>query len=144
MTLLWKLLDDFNDVVKETDVKHAVRLVQNEVFHRIELHIASGDVRKQSTRSSNNDVRTAFKSICLTFPAYAVATAIYSIARGIGEIRNSLDLLLNLDGQLTRWTKDKYLDTVAFFFSNLVQGWQDKGCGFSCTRLSTTNQIFAF
>ena len=112
LTVGRQALDDGHDVIIETHVEHAVRFVQDEVFDTGKINVIDIHLAEQTTRRSDDDVRTFLQTAHLIAPrAVGVFSSIYSDRRE-GDIEpEPFHLLVNLLRQLARRRHD---DSVQF------------------------------
>lgn len=121
----------------ETHRKHLIGLVKNEHLHAVGLQEAALDHVLDTTRGTDNDVRTILESLHVITNA---GTTNAGVALNVHEVSDSNDDLLDLLSQLTGWGKDQSLALLDGGVELLENGDRESG-GLSGSRLSLCNDI---
>ena len=138
--------DDGHDVVEESHVEHPVGLVEHEILHVRQVDAAVLQVGDQTARRGDHHVGAAQHPLLLLLPAAAVAAAVDHRRRDGHVIGESLQLGVDLHGQLARGNHHERLDHVVLVAldEQLVEQRQRVGRRLARSGLCAGDQVAAF
>lgn len=96
LPLLREKTDDAQDVVEESHVEHLVGFIQDQRIELIESDISEVEVTQESTRCCDDNGSAVGQRAFLPVERHAVVAAIDRNRTGVGEIRKTLQGLIDL------------------------------------------------
>jgi hypothetical protein len=145
LPLLGQVRYDLYDVFEEAHVEHAVGLIEYEIAEVAELHIAHVEVRDHAAGGADDYIHAAGEGLALCSKGCAAGAAIHFYKGDIGIVRYAFEGLGYLHSELARGHNDHGIDGVGIVVvrNELVQQWQQEGCGFAGACLRGSNDVFA-
>ena len=111
VSILWHILEDGIDALREAHVEHLVSLIQHHVVHMLQLSHATIDQVEQTTRCGNDNLHTMLEGANL---ASDVGTAIDSgNVQTVDILGEAVQIISYLEAKLTGRTKDDGLRLLA-------------------------------
>ncbi len=143
LPLLGHVGDDLHDVVAETHVEHAVGLVEDHALDVRKIDAAVLQVGNHAPGGGDDHVGTQQHAALLHVPALAVAAAVDDGGRNGQIIGKTLELLVDLLGQLARGHDDDRLDDVVgvALDEQAVQERQGVGRGLARAGLGAADDV---
>ena len=138
--------DDAPDVGPEAHVHHPIRLVEHQRIELVERDRAVPHVIHQPAWRRHDDVHARLQRTLLLIHRHA---AVDGNAGQIGVIRESLNVVFNLHGELAGRRQNQHAGVAALLGrrgprpQQAVQDRQQEGCGLAGAGFRAANQIVA-
>ncbi len=115
------LIDNGHDVLHKAHVEHPIGLVEHEVAHGVEVDVPQLQVGKEAARCCHHHVHAFFQCPHFHFHAVPVPATVNGDGTYIGEIGETLQLLVNLDGEFTGRLQYYGINSVNWVFDEAVE-----------------------
>ena len=138
LTILWHRRKNFCNLWREAHVEHAVRFVEDENFHVIQLDGLLLQVVDQTAGSGDDDVWVLLEVLLLEVHGRATNQ---DDGAHTNTAANLTEVFFNLQGEFARWENN---EATALKLGEALDHWNTERERFAGTGLGDTNNVRTF